>query len=142
MDYRRYVDVLAPGFEFTCPPPSAPLRPHLFTIENHPTFKTLSASKFKGALEEYQLLVCHGYILSCTVAAQTKADATARASGQHNLVQPFEECLNSLSAVEQAIRQRIHYIMLSKGQAKLIQSDQLLAEYLRSAFQPAPIHLG
>ena len=142
VDHRRYVDVLAPGFESTCPPPPAPLRPHLFSIENDPTFRTLSASKFKGALEEYQLLVCHAYFLSCTVAAQTEAVAAARAAGQQDLAQPFEDCLNSLAAIEQALRQCLHYIRLSKGQPKLTQSDQLFAEYLRSTFQPAPFHLG
>ena len=45
-------------------------------------------------------------------------------------------------AIEQAFRQRIHYIRLAKGQAKLSLSDQLFAEHLRSAFQPAPFHLG
>lgn len=41
------------------------------------------------------------------------------------------------------MRQRIHYIRRSKGQAnKLSQSDLLFAKHLRSAFQPAPFHLG
>ena len=142
VDHRRYANVLAPGFESTQPPPLSPSRPHLFAIENDTTFRTLSTSKFKGALEEYQLLVCHGFFLSCAVASQADTVASIQAAGYEDLVLRVEEELNTFAAIEQAFRQRIHYIRLAKGQAKLSSSDQLFAEHLRTAFQPAPFHLG
>ena len=142
VDFRRYADVIAPGFESAQPPPSAPLRPHLFAIENDLTFRQLSISKFKGALEEYQLLVSNGFFLSCIVAAQSEIVNALRADGLENHAQQVEAALNSSYAIEQSIRQRLHYIRLAKGQNKLSLADQLFAEHLRSAFQPAPFHLG
>ena len=142
VDFRRYIETLDPGFEASHPPPSAPLRPHIFAIENDPTYRQLSISKFKGALEEYQLLVCHGFYISCAVAAQVEVVEALRADGLEMFAAQFEAILNTLASSEDAIRQRIHYIRLAKGQAKLSQSDQLFAENLRTAFQPSPVHFG
>ena len=142
VDFRRYIDTIDPGFETSHPPPSAPFRPHIFAIENDPTYRQLSVSKFKGALEEYQLLVCHGFFLSCAVAAQVEAIEALRADGHEVFAEQFEAILNTLASSEDAIRQRMHYVRLAKGQAKLSQSDQLFAENLRSAFQPSPVHYG
>ena len=142
VDFRRFTDVIASGFESTLPSPSAPLRPHLFTLENDHTFRQLSSSKFKGALEEYQLLVCYGFFLSCTVQAQNELAEALRAHGHEDFARQAETCLNSAAAVEQAVRQRVHYIRLAKGQAKLSPSDQMFAEHLRTAFQPSTTHLG
>ena len=124
------------------PSPSAPLRPHLFTLENDHTFRQLSSSKFKGALEEYQLLVCYGFFLSCTVQAENELAEALRAHGHEDFARQAETCLNSAAAVEQAVRQRVHYIRLAKGQSKLSPSDQMFAEHLRTAFQPSTTHLG
>ena len=142
VDFRRYIDALDSGFESSHPPPSAPFRPHIFSIENDPTYRQLSISKFKGALEEYQLLVCHGFFISCAVAAQVEAVEALRSNGHEDFAAQFEAILNTMASSEDAIRQRIHYIRLAKGQAKLSQSDQLFAENLRTAFQPSPVHFG
>ena len=54
VDYRLFADLIEPGFEANQPPPAAPLRPHLFSIENDPAYyRQLSSSKFEEALEEY-----------------------------------------------------------------------------------------
>jgi hypothetical protein len=142
VDFRRFVDVIAPGFESSQPPPSAPFQPHLFAIESDPTYRQLAVSKFKGALEEYQLLVCHGFFISCAVAAQVEAIEALRSDGLEDAADQFQAILNTLATSEEAIRQRMHYIRLSKGQFKLSQSDQLFVEHLRAAFQPSPVHLG
>ena len=142
VDFRRFIDVIASGFESALPSATAPARPHLFSLENDQTFRQLSSSKFKGALEEYQLLVCHGFFLSCTVQAQGELVEALRADGHEAFAQQAEACLNNTAVVEQAVRQRVHYIRLAKGQSKMSQSDQLFAEHLRTAFQPSTTHLG
>ena len=142
MDYRLYANLIEPGFEYNQPPPAAPLRPHLYSIENDPTFRQLSTSKFKAALEEYQLLTCHGFFQSCSVAALGDLVAEMRASGAEEFAEKVEAACNSFAVTELAVRQRLSYIRLAKGQAKPTQSDQLFAEHLRAAFQPSPSHLG
>ena len=65
-----------------------------------------------------------------------------RAAGSSEFAEEVEAACNSIAVSELAIRQRLHYIRLAKGQSKLSQADQLFAEHLRAAFQPSPSHLG
>jgi hypothetical protein len=95
-------------------------------------------------LDEYLVIVCHGYFLSCAVAA---LDATTQAleeapTRSAELLPLLQQIRRTLQAVEEAFRTRIHAVRVARSEDVSVE-DRIFQDIARQHFfRPSDYDLG
>ena len=107
LDVHDVADRIAPGLQER-PERAAPNKPHLFDITKDATARLLSDRSYHAGLEEYRLLYCNTFYLSCGLKRlEETVGASLEAPEDEALIRPI---LNTLATVEDFFRRRLAYV--------------------------------
>jgi hypothetical protein len=120
----EYKDRIAPGLDVN-PPVTSSVRPQLFDLHQDKTFAAITSSgKHKAALEEYKILYCMLYFLSCANQALREFILESVPEDQQVLLAPL---VNTYSLIEEWNRKRLAFIRANH----ILDGDAAFVEYLR-----------
>lgn len=109
LNVHDIADRIAPGLQER-PERAAPAKPHLFDISKDHTARLLSDRSYHAGLEEYRLLYCNTFYLSCALKALTETvGASLEVPEDEELIRPI---LNTLDATESFFRRRLAYVRI------------------------------
>ena len=126
----EYSARIAPGISVH-PPSNETERPHLFDLHVDKTFSALQATgKHKAALEEYKILYCMTYYLSCSNQALKECIEVENQenAGNHELLSGLLPLFNTFGSIEGWFRKRLGFI---RAQHTLDCGDAAFIEFLR-----------
>jgi len=120
----EFKDRIAPGLDVH-PPVTSSVRPQLFDLHQDKTFAAITSSgKHKVALEEYKILYCMLYFLSCANQALREFILESVPEDQQVLLAPL---VNTYALIEEWNRKRLAFIRANH----ILDGDAAFVEYLR-----------
>ena len=127
LDTFEYCDRIAPGFR-THPERGESRRPHLYDLHGEQTFGKLMDDNKTGSAEEYRLLHCATYYLSCALKAleENVGEGLQEETEDYAVLRPI---FNSLGECELWFRRRMAFIR-AKSKSKNV--DPNFVEFLRT----------
>jgi hypothetical protein len=124
LNCNDYKDRIAAGLD-VFPPVTSSVRPQLFDLHQDKTFAAITSSgKHKAALEEYKILYCMLFFLSCANQAFKEFILEQVPLDQQVLLAPL---LNTYSLIEEWNRKRLAFIRANH----ILDGDAAFVEYLR-----------
>ena len=123
--HEGWADFIEPGLN-TRPPVNLGDEPQLFSLDNDPVDRELTATKHRSAQDEYRHLYCYTYYRALANASLAEEIEALYEEGVPRAAK-LEPLLNTLRACEEADRKRITYIRLLKKPGT-DETDHLFAE--------------
>ena len=127
LDTFDYRDRIGQGFRIY-PERGATLRPHLYDLHGEQTYGQLMGDNKTGSAEEYRVLHCTTYYLSCALKAleENVGEGLEEGTEDYAVLRPI---FNTLSETELWFRRRLAFIR-AKSKSKNV--DPVFIEVLRS----------